>query len=58
MVIEDLQLPPGPATLLANRGHVDVSLSGSGTRLTFDRDLTGHFSPTVSKSSATRCTKT
>jgi alpha-L-fucosidase len=58
VVIEDLQLPAGPATLLANRGHVEVSVSGSGTRLTFDRDLTGHFSPAVSTSSATRSTKT
>jgi alpha-L-fucosidase len=48
LVIDNLQLPAGRATLLADDSGVEVSRSGNATHLRFGSDLTGHFSPAVS----------
>ena len=48
VVIQDLHLPGGPATVLADNSRVQLAPAGSDTRLTFDSDLTGQYSPALS----------
>ncbi len=47
VVIKNLQLATGAATLLADGSRVQVSRSGNDSRLAFAEDLAGQFSPAV-----------